>query len=128
MAVQRKEEEHRLAAHMVVRVAPVRGADGVNTVAAVAVAGVRESDPLGQIRCREREQSSAGQQRVDLHLGQWRAHVDAGGELDKAPGELGERGRRDQQRERDECDADNGRVAQSHSDLLPGKTTMSPLS
>src|SRR5439155_20420748 len=87
-AVQRKEDEHRVAAHMVVRVAPVRAADGVDAVAAVAVARVRESDPLGQIRRRERERPSGWQQRVDLRLGQRRPDVGARGELDKAPGEL----------------------------------------
>ena len=119
-AVQRKEDEHRVAAHMVVRVAPVRAADGVDAVAAVAVARVRESDPLGQIRRRERERPSGWQQRVDLRLGQRRPDVGARGELDKAPGELGERGRRDEQRERDECEAEaNDRLAgQGHSDLL----------
>src|SRR5439155_21987161 len=64
-----------LPIYMVVRVAPVRGADGVDTVAAVAVAGVRESDPLGQIRCREREQSSAPRSEEHTSELQSRGHL-----------------------------------------------------
>src|SRR5439155_26683198 len=100
-AVEREEDQHRVAAHVVVHVAPVRVADIDYAVGSAAIARVREPDRPGQVRGRKREETPFRDQQLDLGRGQQGADVQAGRELEEATGDLREGRRSAHQRQGD---------------------------
>src|SRR2546425_7812562 len=86
-AVEPQEDEHLVAADMIVDVAVVRVTDGVDAVAATAVGGVGEANGAGVVRCGKGEQTARGQKRLDYRLAQPWPDEPGRGTLEETPGE-----------------------------------------
>ena len=124
--VQADEDQHRVAAGVVVDVAPIGGADVVDAIgSAAAVAVVGQADALRQVGHRKRELAARRQQRLDLRGRQQRTDVDAGAELDESDGRLGADGR-GLADERDECEQRTDEQPDDRGVPAPGSHT-SPL-